>query len=35
MSNFLTVYHTGLLYQIMHKLIISEHNALIFGKFVP
>ena len=35
MSNFLTVYPTGSLYYIMHKIIISDRNALIFGSLVP
>ena len=35
MSNFLTVYPTGLLNKIKHKIIISNPNALIFGRLVP
>ena len=35
MSNFLTVHPTGLLHWIMHKIIISDPNALIFGRLVP
>ena len=35
MNNFLTVYPTGLLYYIMHKIIISDPNALKFGRVVP
>ena len=33
MSNFLILYSTGLLYLIMHKMIISNPTALIFGSF--
>ena len=34
-SNFLAFYPNGLLYQIMHKIIISFPIALIFGRLVP
>ena len=35
MSNCLTVYPTGLLYSMMYKIIISDPNALMFGRLVP
>ena len=34
MSKFLTVYPTRILYQIMHTSVVSDPNALIFGRLV-
>ena len=34
MSKFLILYPNGLLYKIMHKVIISYPIALIFGRLV-
>ena len=35
MSNFLILYSTGLLYLIMHEMIIFDPTALIYGRLVP
>ena len=35
MSKFLILYHTGLLYKIMHKILVFNPNDMIFGRLVP